>query len=472
MSDFLRSEPGERIDHPDFQHAAETSQLAITQELIEQVFSGEDLEGQLGLRVISGFTLTGEGSAIASVSRGRALLGYRKDGVARFAQVTPGGDLVKNINIATFDPGTDYGLFVRFTLTDGRPANRVFWDSALVTPAETVRNIATRRVADWEVAVERIAAAPGEEWLRIATFDIAGGVFVNVVANRLFMFEGREDAATPFLLEDADWGTANDRSTSYVGRIAYGVRSFSRFVMAMLRQMQDVIGDRWFTDPKSGSSTMPTPGTFVTAGPRSLKQLNEEKLAQNGDMPFTGTLGDVLGGALRPATDNASDLGAVGKLWQNVRAYNVRAALAAYAPHFLSDTAGGATPVANALYKSNVIKACGRVVNTGGGTGNQTLTEAHNVTNVNFWSDGGKARWDIGLPTPMANTNYLVIVTSMMPTTFGAGVRCVLFYTPLDELLTGQATVRAIDTATNAEVLFVSADVAGYGFSFVILGDQ
>lgn len=270
---WARTERGERIDQPDFQRVAERGpNLAVTQILSEMVW-GQDGAGA----ILFGFACTnpGVGDPNMTVTRGAAIAGFRDRGQAYLGAVLAGGDASKTINVSTFPNGT-YGVYVRLELRDAAFQNRIFWDQlATPVPVEVARSVPTLRSEDWSIAFEIIS--PGVEWLQVASFTLTGGVPGAITDRRRFLFEPRADASN--LWTDNDWGSVAERNSN---RTANGIHSLSRWIRAVGRQFQEVIGfGTWATDPNSGI------GAF---GPLNLTNLNAQKLAVNGDNSMTADL--------------------------------------------------------------------------------------------------------------------------------------------------------------------------------------
>ena len=77
---YLRTENGERIDQPDFEHAAEESQLAGLTQLGETFIVGSDA-GQKSY-VLSGFEVTNPSANNIQIGIGAGILSWRDQGLS------------------------------------------------------------------------------------------------------------------------------------------------------------------------------------------------------------------------------------------------------------------------------------------------------------------------------------------------------------------------------------------------------
>lgn len=289
---FVRTEPGERIDHRDFEHVAELSPRNAAAQPVDRVIQGDDSTSP-GY-ILSGFAvstptaattdyveLTGSAPVAAEirVNRGVALLGFRDRGEVQFGCVISGGADTKTIDVSSFSSGT-YGVFVRFEFRDDEFQNRLFWNASAPTPVEFPRSISTRRSEDWSMAVE--LTSPGPEWVRIADVVKSGASLTSLIDKREFFFEGTGAYGVP----DTEWGSAGDRDPD---RAVNGIRGFRRFVRAIQKQVTEIIGKdeagataKWWSRSNAG--------TTAGLGSRSLAQLNEDKLDRGGAQTITGSI--------------------------------------------------------------------------------------------------------------------------------------------------------------------------------------
>lgn len=264
---YLRTERGQRIDQPDFQHAIEVSPKAEAAQLLEELVRGPDGPAT----AISGWTVTTSAGSIV-VGRGSAVTGYRENGRLYRAAILAGGPAERSLSVGSFANGT-YGVYVRLSFRPSAVRNRRVWDaSASPAPIERARLQATQVVEDWDLVVE--INNPGEDFLLLGTIPITGGSPGVFVASPSLLFDSgrlyRE-------LTNADWGTAEDRTFERPN--IFGLTRWTRMVM---RQLQDIIGSQFYAE-------IPRPGT-PGAGPRSLFNLNVDKLDRDGSTSITGDL--------------------------------------------------------------------------------------------------------------------------------------------------------------------------------------
>lgn len=291
---YSKFERAERVDQPDLQHAAEQSHRNALTQLIEEVVLGAD-----GSPVeLYGWDASYVGSVL-TVIRGSAITGFRDRGVLYRAAILSGGPTSRTRNVASYADGS-YGVYVRLALRPGEIKNRRIWDASSAT--EVTRLISTRTIEDWDLVVER--GNPGEDYLQIATVTITGGSLSGYthIGSRLF-----DSSRSNRAYEDADWGAAADRDETDT----IGIRGLARWTKMVGRQLQDIIDVDFFgNDPKGGDAN--------GNGPRSLSQLNSEKLARNGAQAFQGVFS--------PDAGNTRDQGSTGARWRQIYAMIVDAA--------------------------------------------------------------------------------------------------------------------------------------------------
>ena len=275
MVKFLRTEIGERVEQRDLQHATDDSQRNVAQQVPANILIGENAATgvpQPSNFVLSGFPVSKTGTVV-KVTRGAAMLGVRERGVVELGNILVGGDADRSEDITSYSDG-DYFVYVKFDFRDADYENRVFWNAGAATPVENSRNIATRREENWSMAIE--ATSPGAEWLLLAKVNKSGAT-LTLTDMRDFFFEGKVDTAYDI---SAEWGTADDRNTD---RKTFGVFGFYRWMRAMQAQVRSMIGGggwyRAIDGVASGGS-----------GPRSLIELNAEKLGLDGSQAMTGSL--------------------------------------------------------------------------------------------------------------------------------------------------------------------------------------
>lgn len=305
--ELLRSDAGERIDHPDFEFLA-TSFLAAVNRITEHFIVGTDDVSEQGENfhpktfVLAGFETTNPSGTTVTVTKdvvsgtvtqpGAAIAAYRELGQPRFGAVLAGGDASKSVDVLSFPNGT-YGVYVRLQFRDAEIQNRLFWNPITPTPVEFPRAIATRRSESWDVAIELVS--PGPEWLLIAELDRAT---MDITDRRNFFFEGQ--AANDYEVVDAEWGSTTDRDDD---RAVHGVTGLYRAIRGLQRQVQDIIGGAgWWV-------------TLAGASARSLAQLVSEKLNRDGSQTMEG---DLL-----PDDDATQSLGSALARWLYVHAAQV-----------------------------------------------------------------------------------------------------------------------------------------------------
>lgn len=292
---YPRFERGERLDIPDATQMAEVGHRDALAQLIETILVGSDGSP----RVVSGFTTT-LASSVITVQAGVALTGFRDRGILYRGMVVAGGPASRNFNVSTLPDGS-YGVYARLAFRPSTVRTRRFWNSTGSPAAEYGKLLPTRVLEDWDVTPER--ASPGSEWVLLATFTMTGGSASALADTRKLVF----DVAASGAYLDADWGGGNDRVVAT--RDINGPKGLLKWITAVNRQLQDVIDGsgllggvpRWFNDPKLGTNS--------GSGPRSLTQLNNEKLGRNG---VQGMQGDLTGD-----TDSTRSLGSLAVRWLN-----------------------------------------------------------------------------------------------------------------------------------------------------------
>ncbi len=303
---YLRTESGERIDQPDFEHAAEESQLAGLTQLGETFIVGSDA-GQKNY-VLSGFKVTNPSANNLEISIGSGILSWKDQGNVEHG-VMIDMTTARTVGLSTTLAGagaTTYGVYVSFNLQDAQQENRNFWNALVATPVEVTRQIATRRVDSLEVNIK--TSSPGTEWMHIA--DIVPGSLVPAVGSttgitdkRVFYFEGA--VANTYSPTD-DWGTSNDRN---LDRATYGLKGLRQFARAVQAQLKGLTGTRWFSEITSE---------------QSVNSLETNKLDNRGAGAPTVSRGRMYGD-LNPFTDNATDLGdnTTPRRWADIHAGSI-----------------------------------------------------------------------------------------------------------------------------------------------------
>lgn len=283
---FVRTRAGQRVDQPDFERASDTSIRDVVEQIGEHFLTGLDTGRHY---VLEGLITTNPSGTTLQVTGGKAIVGYRDRGEIRYGSLLTSGATSRSIDVGAFTNGA-YTVYVCLSLGDNEYGNRAFWDATLGTPAEVTRNVPTRRVENWSIAVE--TASPGAEWIPVATFTKSGASLTALTDVRELYFEGQ--AANSYAVLDPEWGTSNDRNAD---RSTYGIRSLRKFVRAVQRQISSIIGGTgWWSAIPAGSD---------------LTSLLANKLARNGSQTMTGNL--------LPDTDNTRNIGAsTTQRWANI----------------------------------------------------------------------------------------------------------------------------------------------------------
>lgn len=304
---YLRAAPGQRIDEPDFTFATQRGPLAADSASMIPIVGEEAF-------VIAGFEPSGAGSVV-TITRddaggpGSAILALRGPDGLQWGHVTPGGRATHSIDMAGQPDGT-YTIYIAATLRDSDFANRAAWnpDAGTGGPIEVTTYGATRKSLEWSAIIVPETAAPGEEWLAIGRLVISGsGTSYTVTDRRPLFFEGNPGSFVPYW-QDAEAQYPNFRDND---RARYGARSLRTVIRALQSQIGLLIADvgsglgvPWWNSPVSGDAN--------GSGPRSVTQLNAEKLARNGSQ--------TMDGDLDPGTSGAYDLGNNGARWRTLSA--------------------------------------------------------------------------------------------------------------------------------------------------------
>jgi hypothetical protein len=306
---FVRTRPGQRVDQPDFERASDTSTRDVVEQIGEHFLTGLDTGRHY---VLEGLITTNPTGTTLQVTGGKAIVGYRDRGEIRYGSLLTSGATSRSIDVSAFTDGA-YTVYVCLSLSDNEYGNRAFWDATLGTPAEVTRNVPTRRVENWSIAVE--TTSPGAEWIPVATFTKSGASLTGLTDVRELYFEGQ--AANSYAVLDPEWGTSNDRNAN---RSTYGIRSLRKFVRAVQRQISSIIGGTgWWSAIPAGSD---------------LTSLLANKLARNGSQTMTGNL--------LPDADNTRNIGSSTFRWQHVYSADGSFGQIAALPRFLSSVTNSA----------------------------------------------------------------------------------------------------------------------------------
>ena len=336
MSDtkkYLKTEHGERIDQPDFQHQAERSQHNGLTQLTDGIIVGRDRTRALGEAnqprhyVLKGFSAE-YNAGLITVQGGTAIMGYEYNHAVQYGAFTSKeSSRIVDTSVVT-DATLTYGVWVRFVLAEGDDENRAFWNSAGGTPAEEVRTVPTRLIEDWQVqlSVNAPSTAP-EAWMKIWDYDVTAPGS-EMTDKRVFFFEGTTGSSPDWRPVDGEWGdNTYDRSTDRPENGIFGMR---RFVRAMQRQIQDIIGPsgaptpfNWYdhtglirNDDQNGNAVIPEVGA-------NLYWLKSESLSAWGGrdgLPavINQILSDRMRGHLWSDTADNYDIGEQAVPWKDI----------------------------------------------------------------------------------------------------------------------------------------------------------
>ena len=259
--DFLRTEEGERIERRDYEHGMFTTPRAMLESVVNDLILGQATPGTTipQNHVISGFPVTADGtvvpappppagtvvyagSSVVTVTRGVAVLGTRINGQVEQGLTLANGQTSRNQDISTLADGT-YGVYVRLEFRDSSFQNRVFWNPLAPIPTETARDIATRRAEDWAMAIEVVS--PGPEWMLVGQVSKTGTT-LTVADQRQMLWDVSTSDGSVETIVDADWGGGTDRDDD---RRTNGLQGLFQTLVAHKRQIQDIIGTKWYDNP-------------------------------------------------------------------------------------------------------------------------------------------------------------------------------------------------------------------------------
>ena len=317
---YLRTEGGERIDQPDFEHAAEESQLTGLTQLTETFVVGplagpsypstHSTGADQRFYVLSGMKVTYPapgGSMLINV--GNAILSWEDQGATEngvILNLTAAQPLTLSGTLAAAGAGVKYGVYAKYSLQDAQAQNRNFWNALAATPTEITRQIFTRRVDALELTFAASGTTPGTEWMLLAEIEpaiLSAGTQTGITDKRVFYFEG----AVANSYQATEWGEGpNDRNSD---RDTYGVTGLRTMIRALQRQVSDIIdgGNSWWVDPESLSGGTPVDGlTLYTA-----KMEAYSMMGHNADRLQGSISGDVI-----PSNQNAYDIGQTGLPWR------------------------------------------------------------------------------------------------------------------------------------------------------------
>jgi hypothetical protein len=221
----------------------------------------------------------------ATLNRGGAILPLLTDDAELLFGLVQGdeGPASRILDFSTAAPSSTQAVYIRAVNTPSTFQNRVFWNPD-TGPVEFVDNVATRRVASWEVDFRDAAAAPpgSGEWMKIWEVVMDGATKIASVTDyRHFYFEG--DASATYTQE---WGDgANDRDAD---RTLAPVTDLHRAFQLLRRQLTDIIGG--------------VLGSWATAIPRHLTDLAFQHKSG-------GNHGDVVADSVRTPESPGAGIG-------------------------------------------------------------------------------------------------------------------------------------------------------------------
>lgn len=238
-TDILRVEANERVDLSDFLFAVDESMRSQSRHWADQFFRDDTRDGPSW--ILSGFDMTYLAAQL-TVTKGKAILGHREEGVIHYGSLTTEGPVERVVDVSTFSNGT-YNVYIRFELVEGESGSRAFWNPA-GDGSEFAQTVSTRRLANWSVRVE--LTNPGDEWLKIGYATISGGVVTGVTHQRDLFFEGNEHLQYQSQWSSDGGGIATDRNSD---RTTYGISDLHTFTAAMRQCLEDIKGRglrRWW----------------------------------------------------------------------------------------------------------------------------------------------------------------------------------------------------------------------------------
>lgn len=209
--DLLRVEPNERVDMGDFEFLVNDGMKDVYRHLGEQFLCDPSRTRSW---VVSGFAMSNPGGSQLQVTKGKAILAYRANGVVQYGMVTTEGDATKIVDLNGWTPQT-YGVYIRFEYVPGDLQSRLFWDPS-GAGTEFAQTINTRLQANWSLRVE--FSSPGDEWLKIGEVAQATMAFTSL---HEYFFEGAGggivDLAAAYTWNGTALVTTGDTSEVQVG---------------------------------------------------------------------------------------------------------------------------------------------------------------------------------------------------------------------------------------------------------------
>lgn len=228
MKKLLRVENNERIDRSDFEFATYNSFINVESSVANAILG--NITGFESFS-IKPFTLSRENNPvwdILRVEKGVASVTIRAGGEFVQGIILNEGQEFLELSLASKSDG-DYNVYVKLTITDGEFDNRRKWNPT--TAVETVANLATRKIVNWAVSVEK--TSPGIEWVKVGELNMSGGA-IQTTTNypNFLMYEG-----SPDLDYESQWGSVNQRTNN---RIIHGNHSLSEWVQFVNKKLDEI----------------------------------------------------------------------------------------------------------------------------------------------------------------------------------------------------------------------------------------
>lgn len=386
---FLRIEPGERIDHPDLQFAVEQS---IRDGLLQ---AGLLWVEDQGLRIVSGFEASAVGTEITA-TRGTAIAGMRDRGEVKLGAVISGGPESKTIDVGSLGDG-DYNLYIRYEQGDDEFQNRAFWDD-LATPAEeTTRTIPTRFSENWSLAVELATTAVSSEWALLGGFTmLSGNISGGITDKRDLLFDNRADSQTAI--------TASDVGSGFPG--AWGTaKSFGRWAKQIMGQIEGIIG----TQPEVVTGTSWRQSVSKSLG-SMLPVDGSRSMTGNLLSAATETIGEIAN-RWTAGYFSTFDATTVDATTLNADTGNIKVVVA---ERFVPTTSSPQVPPEPRLHIDNLVVAHGSFDLDATG-GPSVLVTVRNVFNVSLTTTPPaytSGEFVVTFNSALASTNYTVVAQS------------------------------------------------------------
>lgn len=466
MSDkkTLRTEPGERIDQPDFQHAVEQA------ELFDGVHGAAVLV-QDDSYIIDGFVPSGTGGASGvTVTRdtngrsGEAVLAYSGRAGVTYGHVLAGGDAIRTLDIAGLADG-DYRLYISFEWRDADIENRTFWnpDTASGGPLEIVEAIPSRRQANWTLTVAADGVSPGPEWLQIARFSVLSGVLDGaVVDTRPLYFEGYVNdpgffgLITSYDPEEDAFSSAGDRDPDRATNGFHNLRKTIRALQSQIRDLNRAVSstagsERWW-DQVSAAFLLARDGSRTITG-NLVPDLtgNLRTLGNSGARFRFGYIDQWVGDLLKALT--GSDLLVQTDAGQTITLDTDEVILDTDKLSFASGAGNAPSPITDTeptLYRNTVPIAWGHFETDGAGNFTNDATVG---CSLSFSGGNARVTFDPAV-APATSADYAVVATGEIAIIAEASGRTAARF-DLSKITPGSGTIVDISANASGNVSFV-----------------